>query len=170
MKRFSSQLLLLFLAGTCAPAMAQEAMFAGKVTDIRNEPIPGARIKVSHYGKLDDEVQADKNGLYNTQKLPACNYNIDVVANDKHIRGRRVSLDVGAGTKLFYNLKVADNKLEVEKTVHDPYMETTFRKIAEEQKNVDFGMARQVRIISKEDSVTEKSKIIQSVIPMPVAR
>ncbi len=158
-------LFLLLLAGNFS--IAQNSIFAGKIVDEYNKPVPGARIKVSQAGNLLDEVLADKDGLYYTKLLPQGNYNIDIRANGKFIKAGKVHLKVTDNIKWYYNLRMTENKVEVIITAHDPFIQTKLSKL-EEQPIFDYAGKRTMRV--KFDVVTRNITSFQSIPDAPVGR
>ena len=142
MKNGTLYILLLLLTLTIQNSFAQNSIFAGKITDENNRPIAGARIKVSQTGNAIDEIMSDGKGLYYSQLLPQGNYNIDVRANGKYLKARKVYLDCRDDIKWFYNLKMAENELEVTITRRDPFIAATIEDIETNQRNEDFGVGK----------------------------
>ncbi len=145
--------LLLLFAGNISSA--QNSIFEGKITDENNKPIPGARIKILHTGDEVDEVQSDKDGLYYTQLLPWGHYNINVRANGKYLKGRKVYLQELDDVKHYYNLKMAGDKVEITVTETSPFTAAAFDKLENRKDNyMDFGNGRTFLIRS--DAATGK--------------
>ena len=125
-------LLLLF---ACNVALAQKQMFAGKVTDENGMAIPGARIKINKGFDLKCETQADKDGLYYSKLLPQGGYNIELIANGKYMKARRVLLHTSGNDKWYYNLHAGAKKLTVDRVKQDPFMKTKLSQIETSGKN-----------------------------------
>ncbi|MCW3121175.1 MAG: Carboxypeptidase regulatory-like domain [Flavipsychrobacter sp.] len=126
--------ILVLLIATGDIAFGQKQMFAGKVTDEHGMPVPGARIKINKGYDLKYETQADKDGLYYTQLLPQDSYNMEVIANGRYMRARRIPLHANGHEKWFYNLKIGAKKVTVERTDKDPFMGTKLSSIANDDK------------------------------------
>lgn len=124
--------LLMFAITT---VFAQKSIIAGKVLDEHQQAIPGARIRVMQSTNFVTEVQADKDGLYYTQLLPQGGYNFIVQADSKIAKVNRVYVKTSDHVKRYYNLTVKGEKLAVEVTERDPFMDTKLSNIAKDDRN-----------------------------------
>ena len=145
-------------------ASGQEAIFAGRVVDEYENPVAGARVKVSYSWNYLDEVQTDNDGLYYTKLLPGCvYYHVDVVARGKRAKAGKVYLKAADNTKWYYNLKVIEDKAYVLVTEHSPFMATEFSRVEREQRNIDLPM--RVMVVSREEDSVWRAKRGGAVAP-----
>ncbi len=121
--------MILFLTLDGTVSFAQNSIFAGKVLDEKNKPVSGARIKLSRGGNAIDELMTDEEGLYYSQMLSRGNYNLDVVANGKYLRSKKIYLKAHSDETLYYNLRMHDDKLEIEETSRDPFLAVKLEKM-----------------------------------------
>jgi len=114
---------------------AQKSIIAGKVMDEHQQAIPGARIRIMQSTNFVTEVQADKDGLYYTQLLPQGGYNFIVQADSKIAKVARVYVKTSDHVKRYYNLMMKGEKLGVEVTERDPFMDTKLSNVAKDDRN-----------------------------------
>lgn len=123
------------LAFAITTGFAQKSIIAGKVMDEHHQAIPGARIRIMQSTNFVTEVQADKDGLYYTQLLPQGGYNFIVQADSKIAKVSRVFVKISDHVKRYYNLSINGEKLAVEVTERDPFMDTKLSNIAKDDRN-----------------------------------
>ncbi len=119
----------------CNISYAQNSILAGKIVDENNKPIHAVRICVIRDHHIIQEIPADTDGLYCSKPLEAGTYRIDVVSGEGAFRSKNLSLDTTAGSSSFYVIKIADNKIVIDKTNEDPSLKVKLSKIMNDSRN-----------------------------------
>ena len=115
---------LFFLKDTC---YAQNSIFAGKIVDQNNRPVPGAVIKVSRPEMPPIEAVSDSDGLYCTRQIADGNYYLDVFTEGKYRGENELSIDTSIGSRKFFLIKVHSKKFAVSAVDKDTAMEAKLR-------------------------------------------
>ena len=122
--------LLLFLAVSVFlthACRAQNSIFAGKIVDQNNRPVPGAVIKVSRPEMPPIEAVSDSDGLYCTRQIADGNYYLDVFTDGKYRGENELSIDTSIGSRKFFLIKVHSRKFAVNAVDKDTAMEAKLR-------------------------------------------
>jgi hypothetical protein len=125
-------LILSFLTNNC---YAQNSIFAGKIVDQNNRPVPGAVIKVSRHDMPPIEAVSDSDGLYCTRQIPDGSYYLDVFTEGKYRGENELSIDTSVGSKKFFLIKVHSKKFAVSALDKDMAMEAKLRTAKQENKD-----------------------------------
>jgi len=121
MKLFNLSLIISALLLSANISFAQySAMISGRIIDGKNKPIPGAKIKVSNKHTVD-EYTSDQDGIYYTRLLEEGGYWIDVYANGKCFKTKKIFISSTDRTRKYYNFRVEGNKLSSHTEEKDPY-------------------------------------------------
>ncbi len=115
---------LVFLKDAC---YAQNSIFAGKIVDQNNRPVPGAVIKVSRPEMPPIEAVSDSDGLYCTRQIADGNYYLDVFTDGKYRGENELSIDTSIGSRKFFLIKVHSRKFAVSAVDKDTAMEAKIR-------------------------------------------
>ncbi len=105
----------------CNVSYAQNSIFAGKIVDENDKPIPGAIIRISRERYLVQELHADGSGLFYSKLLEEARYYIDVTVHDQHFTAKK--LFIGSGSmdeKKYYIIRVLEDKVVIDKVDEDP--------------------------------------------------
>ena len=113
---------------------AQNSIFAGKIVDINNKPVPGAVIKVSRPGMPPMEAVSDSDGLYCTRQIADGSYYLDVFTDGKYRGENELSIDTSIGSKKFFLIKVHSRKFAATAVDRDTVMETKLRTVEKERR------------------------------------
>jgi hypothetical protein len=133
MKILASYLFIFLFVFAGQISFAQNSIFMGKIVDENNKPVPGAKVQVSKAGYIIAEVSADNDGLYYTQLLPSGYYKVDIIADDKLVKAKRVFLKEQDKIRWYYNMKLAGDKAEVIVTADNPFMEHRLSLVEERE-------------------------------------
>ena len=133
-RQFSLLFLLLAIAHI---SVAQNSIFAGKITDENGKPVDGATIIVSRAGNVTKAI-SDNDGLYFTQVLESGNYHMDIVANGKYVRVRKIFLAPAERVRRYYNIKVSDKNAVISISEQEPFIATKIARIEAEGEINDF--------------------------------
>jgi hypothetical protein len=131
MRLYGLSLLLILLISAGNTSFARQSLLMGKIVDENNKPIHGAIIKVTKARKTI-EVRSDNDGLYYTQLLATDSYRIGVHANGKYLKAKKIYF-IADEPKKYYILRLKENKLEVEVTDKNVFMDTQISKIEANQ-------------------------------------
>ena len=129
--------IIVFLS--CNISSAQNSILAGKIVDENNKAMHSMRISVIRNQHLIQEIPADTDGIYCSQPLEAGTYRIDVVSADGSYKSKNLSIDTTAGSSSFYIIKIADNKITIDKTSEDPSLKVKMGKIMNDSRNESDG-------------------------------
>jgi hypothetical protein len=86
-------------------SFAQMTSFMGKIYDEHNNVVPGATFKFYKSGKTTKLV-ADKDGVISTDQILAGDYYMDINANGRLIRMKKIFIQQEGALKLYYNFKL----------------------------------------------------------------
>ncbi len=125
-------IVLFFFAHVCC---AQNSIFAGKIVDQNNKPVPGAVIKVSRPEMPPIEAVSDSDGLYCTRQIADGSYYLDVFTDGKYRGENELSIDTSMGVKKFFLIKVHSRKFAVSAVDKDTAMETKL-KVSEKENHM----------------------------------
>ena len=107
---------------------AQNGIFAGKIVDEYNRPVPGAVIKVSRHDMQPIEIVSDSEGVYSTKYVAEGNYYLDVFAGGKYRGETELLIDTTSASKKFFLIKVHSRKFAINALDNDPVMAVKLKK------------------------------------------
>ncbi len=117
----------LLIAGNIS--YAQNSIFAGKIVDENNNPVPNAVIKISSKELSPVEAKSDADGLYCTKPIATGHYHLAVFLNSECRGLKKVILDEASGSKEFFMVKMLGGSIEVSAVDKDPAMAVKLAKI-----------------------------------------
>jgi len=107
----------------------------GRVIGEDGKPIIGAIIKVSNRSAAV-ETRSDRDGLYYTTLLPSGTYRIAMVHDGRYLKAKKIYF-YAEGPKKYYVLCPADNKLKVEVTEKNVFMDARLTRVVAGQRYFD---------------------------------
>ncbi len=143
-----SVLFIVFIAGNFC--YAQNSIFAGKIVDEDNKPIPGAILKVSSKTLSPIEVKSDSDGLYCSKPIATGHYHLAIFVNNECRGLKKLSLDEYSGSKKFFLVRVLGGKVEVSRMDSDPAMAVKLNKLANEDPRFDVFFDQIIRVTKKD--------------------
>ncbi len=120
---------LLVLSLACHISYAQNSIFAGKIVDENNKPVPGAIIKISSKTTSPVEAKSDSDGLYCTKPIATGHYHLAVFLNSECRGLKNVVLDEASGSKKFFLIKMGGGSIDVSAVDKDPAMAVKLDRI-----------------------------------------
>ncbi len=127
MNKVALYCLCFFLLLTGTTAYAQQGLLSGKVVDEHDKPIAGAIVKIMKQGRLLMETRSGDDGLYYTKLLDQGSYNVDIVADGKYLKAKKVCFNAAPGVKQYYILKALEDKVEVTIVDEEDFNESNLR-------------------------------------------
>ena len=108
---------------------AQNSIFAGKIVDEDNNPVPNAVIKISSKEVSPVEAKSDADGLYCTKPLAVGRYHLAVYVGSECRGLKKVTLDEASGSNKFFLIKMGGGNIAVNAVDKDPAMAVKLEQI-----------------------------------------
>ncbi len=128
MKKGALYFLFIILFLQTQSAFCQAGVVAGKVVDAGNKPLSGAIVQIRNQDNLQMSVRSDNDGLYKIEIPEATSCFVDVVIDGGILRAGKIYFDPLPDMKIYYILKVANNRVEIIKMNQRAFSETNLRE------------------------------------------
>ena len=130
-KSFLLVLAIICLSSTIDAQARYRAAISGQIVDAQNNPIPGAKIRISNNWMVE-EIMSDHEGQYFSHLLDEGGYWVAILADGKCIKSRRIIISPTDRVKRYYNFRVYENAASVHHEDRDPYFRPYSQKVKDQ--------------------------------------
>ncbi len=130
-KSFLLILAIICLSSTIDAQTRYRAAISGQIVDAQNNPIPGAKIRISNNWMVE-EIMSDHEGQFFSHLLDEGGYWVDVLTDGKCKKSRRIIISPTDRVKWYYNFRVYENAASVHHEDRDPYFRPYSQKVKDQ--------------------------------------